>query len=198
ISVLALSTVYLLGPKMLHLLDVEGLSFFVSLLFFQSIHGAIFQNLKQDGENAQSVFLQTLPIKKTRILHAKFLSCLILFWMGIAGVVVLTFINIWINKGTLENMGMALTVVSLFIFSLSITIFRFVVSGRKHLDLTFYSSLIVWVILIIAVNVLLELMSIDFTMLEVISYSLLLSFIIYFSCWALATQIIRKRGFKQT
>ena len=183
---------------MFDLLDVESLSFFVSLLLFQSIHSAIFQNLKQDGENAQSVFLQTLPIKKTCILHAKFLSCFILFCLGIAGVVVLTFINIWINKGTWENMGMALTVVSLFVFCLSITILRFVVSGRKHLDLTFYSFLIVWVILIIAVNVLLELISIDFTMLEVISNSLLLSFAIYFICWALAAQIIRKRGFKQT
>src|SRR5699024_11513700 len=126
----------------------------------------------------------------------RFWSFFILFCVGIAGSSVLTFINIWINKGTLENIGMTLTVVSLFIFSSSITAFRSIVFDSKHLEITFYVSLAIWVTLVIAVNVLLVLMSINFTMLEVISYSLLLSFIIYFTCWTLATLIICKRGFK--
>ena|SRR5699024_2177410 len=196
-SIFILIATWLLGPRMFHLLEVESLSFFIAIMFFLNIQGLISQNLKQDSENAQQYFLQTLPVKKTNIIHAKFLSVFMLFCVGIVGSSVLMLIHLWMNKGTFEDIGIALTVTSLFIFSLSIMVFRFIVSDTKHIEITFYGSLPIWIILFIVINLWLDSMSIAFKMTEVAIFSLLFSLILFFVLWFFAARIIHKRGFKQ-
>lgn len=88
---------WILGPNSIGYLDAEQINKYSSITIMLLASWDMNDSLKQDAAFRQLSFLQTLPVDKATIVHAKFLSCLALCGVTLIRLALLVSINLLIN-----------------------------------------------------------------------------------------------------
>ncbi|HLS10285.1 ABC-2 transporter permease [Lentibacillus sp.] len=187
--------VWLLGPGLAEFYDVENFNLSVSILGMALVMLRVDNSLEREGTSRQINFLQTLPLKKSQIVSAKFISVLLLSGMTVVWMNMVILLTIFISGASYEEYGLFLGFFSsLIIFIVAMTLLAYFFKGPRRHFLIGILSIIIWA------NVF-GLSGFYLTSLGIVSgYSVFLVFItmaliIYFICWQLSITRVKKKGF---
>ena len=187
---------WVLGPRIFNILEISSSNLYICIVIFIITQQFAWRNLKQDSTTSQQKFLHILPIKKSEIVHAKFLSFLLLYLVGLISSFILVFTNIWLNHEGWSSISTALLIPSMFIFITSITLYKSMFLDDESFNVIYYISLAVWTVIILSVIYITK--PLNFSMFHLTSIFLIFSLAIYLLFWFVTIQSLRKRGFKQT
>ncbi|MFC4620101.1 ABC-2 transporter permease [Camelliibacillus cellulosilyticus] len=182
---------WLIGPSGFGLVKIDTINLFISLMGMMFTNFRMTENLEQDRANRQMTFLQTLPVAKNKIVHAKFLSVLSLCAMNIIWIVLLVAGNLTINHGwSWGAWGVVQLFSSMMLFISGMLLLSFFVWGRGHMGWLFYLSLAIWGGILFLLAVIIGL-AIDRLWL----FSLIGSIVTYLICWGVSWFKVARKGF---
>jgi len=181
---------WVLGPRILNILEIGSSNLYICMVIFMITQQFAWRNLKQDSTTFQQKFLHILPIRKSEIVHAKFLSFLFLYLIALLSSLILISINIWLNQEDWNNLGATSLIPSMFIFITSITLYKSIFSNHENINVIYYISLAIWSVIILSVFYITKPMS--FTILDFTSMFLIFSLSVYFLSWFITVQFSRK------
>src|SRR5699024_7974319 len=97
-SLLAILFLFFLGPAFFDIFDTDAITFIVTLAGIGFIGMLTNTSLQEDSHQRQIAFLQTLPITRNRIVHAKFLSILIKSGKSCLWMLAFVSLNVLVNS----------------------------------------------------------------------------------------------------
>lgn len=187
---------WLLGPGLVGIFDIESFNVSVSVagmvLTWQTVHASL---LREDA-NRQKTFLQTLPVKKEHIIHAKYTSVL-LFCLGtITWMVIVIFLNLFINGIQMDESWLLLGYfVSLIIFIAATSLLTYFRVGTRRLTMTsVLISIFIWGGVLALSGLFMNRIGQEPGILFFIGF-MIVSFAIYLICWWLSVRRVNKKGF---
>lgn len=186
---------WILGPRIAGVIDAEQSSLLISIFGFTIAGGRMTVSLERDKKKQQQTFLQTLPIYKTHIVHAKFLSILFLCAFTFVWISVFIIVNVFVNGGEMRYWIMALLMASMFFFITGMTLLCYFLWGHRRIGLIFYSTLAVWTMAFMTMVFTMKSSDISFS--RLLGLALLVTAVIYFVCWWVAVCSVNKRGLPQ-
>lgn len=186
---------WILGPRVIGAVDVEQSSLLISILGFTIASGRMTFNLERDTKNRQQLFLQTLPVHKAHIIHAKFTSIFLLSVFTFVWTSFFVLVNVFLNGGEMHYWAMAWLLSSMFIFITGVTLLCYFLWGHRRISLIFYSSLAVWAAAFVTPAFTLKSTGISFY--QFMGLALIASVLIYFVCWWAAVHSVNRRGLPQ-
>lgn len=145
-SICLLVAAWIIGPNLLNLISVEQMSILITIIIFITINTTISNNIEVDSESSQKVFLQTLPIKTEHLVHAKFLTVLLLNILAFIWAISLTTVHILINNGEWSYLMITYIMSSMILFISSIIVLNYFVCQHQRPTLVFYVSLVIWAV----------------------------------------------------
>ncbi|ALX48584.1 ABC-2 transporter permease [Lentibacillus amyloliquefaciens] len=185
--------IWLLGPNAMSFLATGTISLFIFLIGMLSAGMHMLDTMEEDAANRQLAFLQTLPVRKTDIVHAKFLSTLLLCGFIFVWVSVLFSANLLIND--------VWTVESTMIIFLFLAVLLLLVTGNLlwyYLRGSFYGGWINYALLLNGSVFLLYVgfySPFDIPKDFLFSISLAISSLVYLSCWWIMANWVKLKGF---
>lgn len=183
---------WVLGPRVVGVIDAEQSSLLISILGFMIAGGRLTFNLEQYKTNRQQTFLETLPVRKGEVVHAKFISLFLLGTFTFAWTSFFIFINVFLNDGEMGYWVMAWLMSSMFVFITGVILLCYFLWGHRRIGLIFYSSLAVWTAALIAPVFMLKSTGLSFF--QLMGLALLASIMIYFVCWWAAVRKVNRKG----
>ncbi|UJL46175.1 ABC-2 transporter permease [Virgibacillus sp. NKC19-16] len=185
---------WILGPKVAGLTDVENMNMMICLIGLLFVYGRLSYTMKQEAANRQITFLQTLPVRKNYIIHAKFLSNLGLCAASFIWMLLFVSLNQWINASwTFEAWMMASVFISMALFIAAIMQICHFIWGAGGKDWIFYIALAIWGVIAISSGFLLEDLGISFTQFWLLL--IIVPMVIYFICWWVTIWWTNRSGF---
>lgn len=155
--------------------------------------GRLIVGLERDEANQQLTFLQTLPVPKPNIVHAKFTSLLLLSIITIVWIAILFCLNMFVNGGKAEYWMTGVHFVSMFIFVTAISLLWYYLWGNHRLNTVFYVLLGLWAAIFVFSGFILRIFT-GVSFVWVMVSALGVSVLIYFICWRLAVQRVYRKG----
>lgn len=198
ISILAVTLIiilllWLLGPRTLDIVPVEGLTDFILIASLIHAGGAVNFLLTEDSGHRQMAFLQTLPVRTDTILFARFISvtffCLKVFlWMAF-----IVFLNMRLNGGNFAAWSVCLIGAAVLLLWMSIEILRYYFCGYGKWSSTIFNvSFFFWIVVLISGIYFSSFLS---NPVAWILGSVVLSFVLYLASWILSIRRIHQKGF---
>lgn len=185
---------WILGPKMIGFIDIENMNLMLCVIGLLFVYGRLSYTMNQETANRQIIFLQTLPVRKNYIIHAKFLSTLGLCGAAFIWMSLFVSFNLWINTSwTFEAWMMALVFISMALFIAAIMQMCHFIWGAGGKDWIFYLALAIWGAIATLSGFLLEDLGLSLT-----QFGLLLMIVpmaIYFICWWVSICWTNRNGF---
>ncbi|WP_269409844.1 ABC-2 transporter permease [Lentibacillus daqui] len=191
---MAVLFLWLLGPTFFDILAPNAITSIILFGGIGFVGMGMNASLQEDSHKRQMAFLQTLPITKSRIVHAKFLSILIACGKAFLWMAVLVSLNLIVNSNwTLIASVSVLFAVSIMLLLLAENLLRYYILGyRKWSNGIYVVSVVVWAVLFLyGFHFLLELKEQPLWILVLFIFSL----VVYGFCWRISIQRIQKRGF---
>lgn len=193
--IIAILLMWVLGPRQFHLLDKRTINGFI-LLIGMIVAGLLYTqfSLEQDASNRQLTFLQLLPIRKVDIVHAKYISHLLVVTAAFVWASLLISFNLWINSTwTIDGWLIAVAFISMLLFLMACSLLLYFLSGNKHRFIWTYVMAIGWTtVLFIWIGPLASGIGISFGKLSSIIF--ILAVITYLISWGLSVINIQKKG----
>jgi len=193
--IIAIGLMWLLGPKNIGYLDTNSINLLI-FVFGMLMAGQFYTqfNLEEDVSYGQLTFLQLLPIRTVDIIHAKYLSNLLVACGAFVWASLLVSINLWMN-GTLTMYGWIDGVVFLafllLLIASSLSWYFFI--GNKRGFVVMYILSISWmVVMFIVLGPVKDGITISFGLFS--SFLLCLAIAIYLFSWVLSVKRIQKKG----
>lgn len=155
----------------------------------------VYNDLLADDEQRQTLFLQTLPIRKSQLVHAKMASVLLLWILNFVLFLLPTAL-IQVYRSTTEELWSQLGMfMSLALFVSSVHVLGYFLWGlRRRGRLIFFLAIIFWLVLTSSGGYLLVANGMAAQGLLFI-LPLLLSVFAFVVCWWIAVKSMNKRGF---
>lgn len=192
-GIISIILMWLLGPRVTSFLDVDAMNEFVTIVALLITYAGISNKLENDDNNRQMTFLQTLPVRKGHIVHAKFLNMLLVWGLTFVWISVVVSVNLFINGNwTLESWSHVWGFLSALLFIQTMVLFYYFWKGYRVVHVIFYLSAAVWGVIFIPLGLTLE--STGLSNSQLWGLSLLISFILYFVCWRISVQIVNTKG----
>lgn len=191
-GLLFVSFMWLLGPNVIGYLEMEAISLFVFMAGMLSAVVSMLSIMEEDTTERQLSFLQTLPLRKRDIVHAKFLSILLVCGFMFIWVSVLVSANLLINDiWTMESWMVVFLFLSVLVFLMAENLLWYFLRGLRS-NWIFYFSFIAWmtVLVFLGFN---KPSGISQSLISGIS--LISSFLSYFICWWIAVRKVHHKGF---
>lgn len=185
---------WFLGPR---IVDVTYRYAIVSVIGLAMVFHFVNHGLTRDDIHRQMIFLQILPVRKSDIVHAKFISVLLLcgcvaVWIGL-----FTYADLFIHgDGTVDAftyLNMAMVLPLIFYISAVILYSYFLWGYRRTIFIQVF-ALIVWAFGFIGIGFLLDLTGKEPSMSLFIAV-FVLSLVIYFICWWMSVRRVKNKGF---
>lgn len=183
LSVIFIFLAWILGPHVLGLWGAEQLNLYILIIIFLIMTEKISSSLKKDMEEGQSALLQTLPIKKEHIVHAKYMTVFFINIISLLWTAGLCILNIVINQGMWDDLTIVLIFSSMLLFVSSTIIGSFFLSRKDRLNIIHYLSLLIWLVLFLVVNYI-----------SSMYMAWIMSFIIFIGSWLVAMNRVAHRG----
>lgn len=185
---------WLLGPRIFGI-DAKVLTAFVVIIGLLNAGSGMNLALEADSSSRQISFLQTLPILKEQIIHAKFISVLLLCWKTFVWMAVLISINLVINSDwSLESWTVVFLSISIVVFLMAENLLRYFLWGlRKKSNGLFTLSFIIWGVLFFLMFSLNSSVLSQSPLWGVLLF--VFSLIVYLICWLISVKSVRMRGF---
>lgn len=186
---------WILGPNSIGYLDIEQINKYGCMTIMLFAAWDMNDSLEQDVAFRQLSFLQTLPVGKAEIVHAKFLSCLALCGVTLIKLGLLVSINLLMNSAwTLESSLIMLFATSLLVFLMAGNLLLYFLRGIRGGNLLLNSMIIVWIVVIFSMG--LEYKPLEFSKILLWGLSIfVISLLTYFFCWWVAVRIVHNKGF---
>ncbi len=149
------------------------------------------KKLKNDHANQQLTYLQTLPIRTSQIVHAKFLNVLLIYVSVFAGGYVFVSFNRWINGiWKIAPWQELYAFLSFLLFLAAITLYFYFKLGYQRIQWVFLLSLLIWGGAFMLIGSIMQ-----YAWFPVHpSLSVLLSLILYFISWGMAVRKVNTKG----
>jgi len=180
------------GPKGLGLFNSESISLYLSIINFTFLNGLVTNNLEQDSKYRQQIYLQTLPVRKQQIVHAKFSSILLLGIAFFATNALMISAYILITDGMWTDIMKSLVMAALYMFVFGIMLFAFF-SGFRRLNVIFYTALAFFVGPALLAGFFLAGSGTSLHLILTSGFFFVIC--IYLLCWLTAAVKMRKSGF---
>ncbi|MEN1968651.1 ABC-2 transporter permease [Lentibacillus sp. N15] len=187
---------WLLGPHVFNVVSTEQSYILIATLGLVIAFGRLTISMERDETNRQQTFLQTLPTLKSNIVHAKFISFLLLSTFTLVWIAILFCFNMFVNGGKVEYWMAGVLFVSMFIFVTAMTLLWYYFWGNHRLNMVFYILLGVWVAIFAFLGFILRLF-LEFSFAKIIGLALVTSVLIYFVCWRVAVKRVGRKGIPQ-
>lgn len=189
---------WILGTHVFGWLSTKDISFF--LILIGMMVAAIFytfSNIEEDASNRQNAFLQLLPVRKRYIIHAKFLSNLIVCIAAFIWISVLISANLLINDTwTLDAWLPTVVFVSTLLCLVSGGLLWNFTLGNKRGFWYFYAMFIVWTVLLYQlIGPIQKSIAASFSTLSVISLGGAAG--VFLICWWISAAYVRRKGFPE-
>ncbi|RYG73513.1 ABC-2 transporter permease [Lentibacillus lipolyticus] len=191
LGIIVALSIYLFGPRVTGLLDVGKINSFLSILGVILVLGSLSERLEKDDANYQMTFLQTLPVRKSQIVHAKFLN--ILFLCALMFVVLYIFISLnrWMNGvWMLAPWTELYAFMSFLLFLSAVTLFFYFKLGYQRIQWVFLLSLLIWGGAFMLIGSIMQYARFPVHP----SLSLIISLILYFISWGMAVRKVNIKG----
>lgn len=180
-----------MGPALFDVYDTDGIAAFIVILGMVHAGGEVDFSIEEDNGHRQMSFLQTLPIRKRQIVHAKYLNMLLLCGKTFLWIVILISINQMINSNwELVDLTAALLAASSILLLMAEHLLRYFLwgYGKKGHWMNNISRMI-WVVL--------PMFGLSFMAWSWVFALFILSLIVYGICWWVSIKRIQKWGFPQ-
>lgn len=183
-------------PVILRLL-VEDFNGHFSILSIVITWQIVSNGLILEGNNRQMRFLQTLPIRKSQIVHAKFISVLLLCGCTLVWIAFFILLNMVISgtpiKGSWILLGFFL-IFSMIIYMASVTLLPYFLWGYKRVFLVSILFFVGLAGVLVPVGFFMDRAGKEPSIFYFLNL-MILSLVIYFICWWVSVQRINKKGF---
>lgn len=184
---------WVLGPRLLDVVSTESSYLLIAVMGLVLAFGRLTIGIEHDETNQQLTFLQTLPIPKTNIVHAKFTGFLLLSAFTFVWISILFFLNDFVNGGKVEYWMTGVLFTAMFVFVTAMTLLWYYIWGIRRLNIMFYVLLGIWAVIFIVLGFLLR-STTDLSFVQMMGLDLAASVLIYFICWLLAVWRVYQRG----
>ncbi|GAB4074041.1 hypothetical protein GCM10028778_15440 [Barrientosiimonas marina] len=186
---------WLTGPGLLSFYDTEGFYSNVSIVGLVIVTLTVTGNIQREAANQQLLFLQTLPVSKSSIVNAKFISVLIFACTVVAWLNVVVLIYSLITDDHLAEYGMLLGYFSsLILFVAAILLLKSIETGSRNIFMTGIISIFAWGVVFFIGEFAKREMGMDTGVSDLVIF-IGLSLAIYGLCWQVALQRVKKKGF---
>ncbi|TRM12161.1 ABC-2 transporter permease [Lentibacillus cibarius] len=184
---------WLLGPRVLDLFSIRAMDQFVSVMVVLVVSSTLNEKLKNDSINRQMSFLQTLPVSKSQLVHAKFLHMLLLWCMAFVWLSSVISVNFLLNGGwTFDWWTHVWGFTSALLFIQAMTLLCYFSKGYQGVQAVFYLSALAWATIFIPLGLTLEETGLSKGGLWGIA--LMAAFIIYVISWLMAVRKVNAKG----
>ncbi|MFD2759626.1 ABC-2 transporter permease [Lentibacillus juripiscarius] len=183
---------WLLGPRVIGYFEAEMFSLFVFMAGMLSAVASMLFTIEEDDAERQISFLQTLPIRKRDIVHAKFLSIFLVCGFMFIWVSVLNSANLLMNDvWTMESWMDVFIFLAVLIFLVAENLLWYFLRGLRS-NWIFYFSFIAWmtVLVLLGFN-----RPSGISQSVICGVSLISSFLAYPTCWWLSVRKVHHKGF---
>lgn len=191
VSIIIILLEWLLGPALFDVYDTDGIAAFIVIIGMVHAGGEVDFSIEEDHAHRQMSFLQTLPIRKNQIVHAKFLNMFLLCGKIFLWIAILISFNQMINSNwELVDLTAALLAASSILLLMAEHLLRYFLWGyRKKGNWLNNISRVIWVVLFM--------IGFIFMSWSWVLALFILSLIVYGICWRVSIKRIQKRGFPQ-
>ncbi|MEN1968653.1 ABC-2 transporter permease [Lentibacillus sp. N15] len=196
VSLLAILFLWLLGPAGFNIFKTTAITPVFGLAGLGYVGMMVNASLQEGTHERHMTFLQTLPIHKSQIVHAKFLGISIICGRTFLWMAVFISLNLIVNSNwTLAASMATFFAASIMLLLVAELLFLYYMWGyQKWSNGVYIFSIIVWVVLFLYGFVFLAAMSEQpLWMLALFIFSL----VVYVLCWRVSVRRIQKRGFVQ-
>ncbi|GAA0429026.1 hypothetical protein GCM10008983_01680 [Lentibacillus halophilus] len=184
---------WLLGPRVLDWFSIMGMNRFVSVMAIIVVSSTINEKLKNDSSNRQMSFLQTLPVPKSQLVHAKFLHMLLMWAMAFVWLSAVTSVNLLLNGSwTFELWTHVWGFTSASLFIQAMALLCYFSKGYRGVQAVFYLSALAWAAIFIPLG--LTLKETGLSKGELWGTALIAAFIICGISWRIAVRKVNARG----
>lgn len=195
-GILSVFVMWLLGPPIIGVFEAESMNSFISIMAIIIMSGSMSDKLAKDKADQQMTFLQTMPINRSQIVHAKFLSMLLLWSITFTWMSIVVSINLWMNGiWTFESWRHVWFFISLVLFARTITLWFYLLRGSPNINFIYYSALAIWTAIVLSLDFIFKLA--NFSNTQLWGLSLIFSLVLYFICWWVAVRKVNTKGFPQ-
>lgn len=184
---------WVLGPRVLGVVSTESSYVLIAIMGLVLAFGRLIVGLERDEANRQLTFLQTLPVPKTNIIHAKFMSLLLLSALTIVWIAILFSLNMFVNGGKVEYWMTDVLFVSMFIFVTAMSLLWYYFWGNHRLNTVFYVLVGLWGAIFVFVGFILRLFA-GVSFIQVMGLALGVSVLIYLICWRVVVRRVYRKG----
>lgn len=194
-TLISILVIWLLGPTMLGFLNTQSINLFI-LLFVMIVAGLLYTqfSLEEDASNRQMTLLQVLPISKRQMVHAKFISHLLVAVAAFIWTSILIAVNLFINSmWTIDGLLYATCLTSMLFMLIALNVLWFFMFGDHYGFIFSYVNFLVWTILLfIVVGPIVDSSAMSFGNVSIIL--LIGSFATFLLSWGFSIRIVRKKG----
>lgn len=188
--------IWLLGPGLAGVYDLNNFKLNVSMLGMVLVVLGVDNSLKREDDSRQMTFLQTLPVKKSEIVSAKFISVLVMsgtaiVWMNTIGI----FLPIFIGGFSMDEYGALLGFFSsMTIFIPAITLLIYFFKGSPGVFIVELLSIVIWANVFGLGGFYLTSIGMTSDMFVPVVF-MALALVVYFVCWWLSGRRVSRKGF---
>ncbi|GAA0429032.1 hypothetical protein GCM10008983_01690 [Lentibacillus halophilus] len=187
--------IWVLGPGVVGLMSGEMMN--TSVLVIGLIHSsqAVSLYLFRESTYRQLTFLQTLPVKKTSIIHAKFTSVLLLSVCIIGWMFIIAGVNTLLSDVTASDFWLATGFFSsMIMFIEAVVLLTYFTKGADKLTVMYWISLIGWAVLFVLSGLFMKSLGKEPDRFVFVIY-ILVSLLVYLCCWGFVIRNVNKHGF---
>ncbi|TRM12164.1 ABC-2 transporter permease [Lentibacillus cibarius] len=188
---------WVLGPGVVGLMSGDMVN--TSILVIGLIHSsqAISLHLFREDAHRQLTFLQTLPVRKPAIVHAKFTSVLLLSVFVIGWMFMVAGANTLLSDITVSDFWLAVGFFcSLIISTEAVVLLTYFTRGADRVNVMYWVSFAGWAVLFVLSGLFMKSLGKEPDSFVFIIY-ILVALFVYLFCWRLAVRRVNKRGFPQ-
>ncbi|HLS10286.1 ABC-2 transporter permease [Lentibacillus sp.] len=184
---------WVLGPNVTDIFATELISLFLFLIGLLAAGMSLLSTMEEDAANRQLEFLQTLPVRKTDIVHAKFLSSLLLCGFLFVWVSILVSANLLINDvWTVESIRIVFLYLAVLMLLATGNLLWYFLRGSLHGGWINYALLLNGSVFLLYMGFYSP-FGISKTFL--FSISLAIAGFVYIGCWWLLAKRVKNKGF---